>query len=217
MQGFTIGPARAEDIPALESLLAALFSIEVDFRPDGERQRRGLALLLGRRGAGGRDDRARYGRHRGRDGERAARRLDGRGCVVRVDRGCRGGGRLPRPGNRCLGSVRSARLGARKGRDARPAARRSHERSQRSTSTAVSAGNRPSSVPGAWRSRNETGARERPSSATRRGRVTGCRPTRRAASRPSPAAPALPGRAARPRHPRSCTRRTPRRPTRPRW
>jgi GNAT superfamily N-acetyltransferase len=46
MQGFTIGPARAEDVPALESLLAALFSIEVDFRPDGERPRRGLALLI---------------------------------------------------------------------------------------------------------------------------------------------------------------------------
>jgi GNAT superfamily N-acetyltransferase len=47
MQGITIGTARAADLPALESLLAALFSIEVDFQPDGERQRRGLALLIG--------------------------------------------------------------------------------------------------------------------------------------------------------------------------
>jgi GNAT superfamily N-acetyltransferase len=46
MQGITIGPARAADLPALESLLAALFSIEMDFCPDGERQRRGLALLI---------------------------------------------------------------------------------------------------------------------------------------------------------------------------
>jgi GNAT superfamily N-acetyltransferase len=46
MEGFSIGAARTEDIPALQSLLAALFSIEVDFRPDGERQRRGLSLLL---------------------------------------------------------------------------------------------------------------------------------------------------------------------------
>jgi GNAT superfamily N-acetyltransferase len=46
MEGFTIATARAEDIPALESLLATLFSIEADFHPDGERQRRGLALLI---------------------------------------------------------------------------------------------------------------------------------------------------------------------------
>lgn len=46
MQDVAIGPARAEDIPALEGLLAALFAIEADFRPDGERQRRALALLL---------------------------------------------------------------------------------------------------------------------------------------------------------------------------
>ena len=46
MQGFTIGTANAGDLPALELLLALLFSIEVDFRPDGERQRRALALLL---------------------------------------------------------------------------------------------------------------------------------------------------------------------------
>jgi GNAT superfamily N-acetyltransferase len=43
---FTIGTANAEDVPALESLLAALFSIETDFRPDGVRQRAGLALLI---------------------------------------------------------------------------------------------------------------------------------------------------------------------------
>ena len=46
MRCFTIGPARAEDVPALEALLGALFSIEMDFRPDAVRQRRGLALLL---------------------------------------------------------------------------------------------------------------------------------------------------------------------------
>jgi GNAT superfamily N-acetyltransferase len=46
MHGFTIGAANAEDIPALQSLLATLFSIEVDFHPDAERQRRGLELLL---------------------------------------------------------------------------------------------------------------------------------------------------------------------------
>lgn len=46
MQRITIGTACAADLPALESLLAALFSIEMDFCPDGERQRRGLALLI---------------------------------------------------------------------------------------------------------------------------------------------------------------------------
>jgi len=46
MQEFSIGTASPEDIPALELLLAALFSIEADFHPDVERQRRGLALLM---------------------------------------------------------------------------------------------------------------------------------------------------------------------------
>jgi GNAT superfamily N-acetyltransferase len=41
-----IGPAKREDIPALIFLLGELFSIEQDFRPDAERQRRGLELLL---------------------------------------------------------------------------------------------------------------------------------------------------------------------------
>jgi GNAT superfamily N-acetyltransferase len=46
MGDVTIAPARAEDVPALQSLLETLFSIEVDFHPDEERQRRGLDLLL---------------------------------------------------------------------------------------------------------------------------------------------------------------------------
>ncbi|MBL8540180.1 MAG: GNAT family N-acetyltransferase [Betaproteobacteria bacterium] len=46
MEGITIAPACAEDVPALQALLAALFSIEVDFHPDAGRQRRGLELLL---------------------------------------------------------------------------------------------------------------------------------------------------------------------------
>jgi GNAT superfamily N-acetyltransferase len=46
MPDFTIGSARVEDIPALQALLGALFAIEVDFRPDPDRQCRGLALLL---------------------------------------------------------------------------------------------------------------------------------------------------------------------------
>ncbi len=46
MNGFTIDTARTDDIPALQLLLAALFSIETDFRVDGGLQRRGLALLI---------------------------------------------------------------------------------------------------------------------------------------------------------------------------
>jgi GNAT superfamily N-acetyltransferase len=42
----SIRRARAEDADALVALLAELFSIEADFRPDAARQRRGLALLL---------------------------------------------------------------------------------------------------------------------------------------------------------------------------
>ena len=44
-------PARPADVDALVALLGDLFSIEADFHPDPDRQRRGLALLL--------DDRAR--------------------------------------------------------------------------------------------------------------------------------------------------------------
>jgi GNAT superfamily N-acetyltransferase len=44
----TIEPATAADIPALIELLGILFSIEQDFCPDTEKQRRGLELLLGR-------------------------------------------------------------------------------------------------------------------------------------------------------------------------
>ena len=43
-----IAPATAADIPALIGLLNILFSIEQDFRPDAEAQRRGLELLLAR-------------------------------------------------------------------------------------------------------------------------------------------------------------------------
>jgi ribosomal protein S18 acetylase RimI-like enzyme len=43
---FAIRPAIAADLDALVRLLGLLFSIEADFRPDPERQRRGLALLL---------------------------------------------------------------------------------------------------------------------------------------------------------------------------
>jgi ribosomal protein S18 acetylase RimI-like enzyme len=46
-----VRPARPEDVDALIALLGDLFSIEADFHPDPDRQRRGLALLL--------DDRAR--------------------------------------------------------------------------------------------------------------------------------------------------------------
>jgi GNAT superfamily N-acetyltransferase len=46
MNGVTIAPACATDIPELIDLLAVLFSIEQDFSPDPDRQRRGLAALL---------------------------------------------------------------------------------------------------------------------------------------------------------------------------
>jgi len=42
----SIRKATAADVEALVTLLADLFSIEADFHPDAERQRRGLALLL---------------------------------------------------------------------------------------------------------------------------------------------------------------------------
>ena len=41
-----IEQARSADIPAMVGLLAALFSIEQDFKPDTERQIRGLAGVL---------------------------------------------------------------------------------------------------------------------------------------------------------------------------
>jgi GNAT superfamily N-acetyltransferase len=41
-----IRDATAGDIPALSGLLDALFSIEQDFTPNGERQMRGMHLLL---------------------------------------------------------------------------------------------------------------------------------------------------------------------------
>ncbi|MFW5488619.1 MAG: N-acetyltransferase family protein [Desulfovibrio sp.] len=51
---YTIRPARAEDIGSMAVLLTELFSIEADFRPDEQRQRDGLAMLLDEqsRGAG---------------------------------------------------------------------------------------------------------------------------------------------------------------------
>ncbi|MDR3089990.1 MAG: GNAT family N-acetyltransferase [Desulfobulbaceae bacterium] len=41
-----IRPAAAKDIEAMAGFLTALFSIEQDFHPDMEKQRRGLRLLL---------------------------------------------------------------------------------------------------------------------------------------------------------------------------
>ena len=46
MQTITIDNATPSDIPALVELLAELFSIEADFKPDTERQVLGLTLLL---------------------------------------------------------------------------------------------------------------------------------------------------------------------------
>jgi GNAT superfamily N-acetyltransferase len=43
---YRVEPARKADIPALVQLLSLLFSIEQDFRPDSEKQRKGLELLL---------------------------------------------------------------------------------------------------------------------------------------------------------------------------
>lgn len=43
---FTIEAATADDIEAMADLLGELFSLEADFRPDRERQRRGLRLIL---------------------------------------------------------------------------------------------------------------------------------------------------------------------------
>jgi GNAT superfamily N-acetyltransferase len=42
----TIEPATADDIPNLADLLALLFIQEADFRPDREKQERGLRLLI---------------------------------------------------------------------------------------------------------------------------------------------------------------------------
>ncbi|MGZ8250728.1 MAG: N-acetyltransferase family protein [Methylophilaceae bacterium] len=46
MSNFKIDEARLEDIPALVGLLAELFSIEADFKPDTTKQVKGLQLLL---------------------------------------------------------------------------------------------------------------------------------------------------------------------------
>jgi ribosomal protein S18 acetylase RimI-like enzyme len=45
-KALTIRPAEREDLDAMVSLLQALFSIEKDFTPDPDRQRRGLLLFL---------------------------------------------------------------------------------------------------------------------------------------------------------------------------
>lgn len=45
--GLTVRRGTEADLDALVALLGVLFSIESDFRPAPERQRRGLALLLG--------------------------------------------------------------------------------------------------------------------------------------------------------------------------
>jgi ribosomal protein S18 acetylase RimI-like enzyme len=42
----TINDATLEDIPALVDLLAALFTIEVDFKPDTPKQIQGLRMLI---------------------------------------------------------------------------------------------------------------------------------------------------------------------------
>ncbi len=46
MKATTIRPATHADLDALVRLLSVLFSIEADFRPDPERQRRGLSRML---------------------------------------------------------------------------------------------------------------------------------------------------------------------------
>lgn len=43
---FNIDVAKLEDIPALVELLAALFSIEADFKPDVAKQVQGLRMLI---------------------------------------------------------------------------------------------------------------------------------------------------------------------------
>jgi GNAT superfamily N-acetyltransferase len=47
-----IGPATFDDIAALADLLAILFAQEADFRPDREKQERGLRLILESPGTG---------------------------------------------------------------------------------------------------------------------------------------------------------------------
>jgi len=46
INALNINDAKLEDIPALVELLAALFSIEVDFKPDTAKQIQGLRLLI---------------------------------------------------------------------------------------------------------------------------------------------------------------------------
>ncbi len=46
MRDAVIRSARADDVPQICTLLAELFSIESDFSPDGQKQARGLSLLI---------------------------------------------------------------------------------------------------------------------------------------------------------------------------
>ena len=46
INALNINDAKLEDIPALVELLAALFSIEVDFKPDTAKQVQGLRMLI---------------------------------------------------------------------------------------------------------------------------------------------------------------------------
>jgi GNAT superfamily N-acetyltransferase len=48
----TIDSPTMDDIPALAGLLACLFTQEADFRPDREKQERGLRLILASPGVG---------------------------------------------------------------------------------------------------------------------------------------------------------------------
>lgn len=47
-EGCVYAPATLQDVPQLVSLLQVLFSIEQDFRPDPEKQERGLRKILSR-------------------------------------------------------------------------------------------------------------------------------------------------------------------------
>jgi GNAT superfamily N-acetyltransferase len=44
----TIGEADSRDVPAMAALLGELFTIESDFKPDPDKQARGLRLILSR-------------------------------------------------------------------------------------------------------------------------------------------------------------------------
>lgn len=52
MNELSIDFATADDVAAMTALLAELFAQEADFRPDGDKQRRGLQLILANPGLG---------------------------------------------------------------------------------------------------------------------------------------------------------------------